>query len=679
MSVTAVILLGASQFPEHGGYEANPSFLRSKQDFRAYLQDADNGLGIPDENILDLFDSNELPPLQLVAIGDFLDGFSQLSQPGELRNLIVYYVGHGFFCGMQQEYHLAVASIRMNYESPTGLRIVDLAENIKQHASAYRRFIFLDCCFAAEAFKVFQGAAAQAIARNACDAFADDAPRFPQETPPRGTALFCAASKDHVAKSPSDAPRTVFAEGLLEVLTTGDRYAPPELTLYQLEELTWKRIRDKFPTSMQVKPEVHSPDQSAGNIASRVSLFPNAYRTHTQGERPDARQENVREGPGTIPAKPRAASAVGRKDRTRQATNESTGPAFKSRFDFRQRFLTALLKLPAYGVFTRLIARDNPSELATQTIYKHSTLRLLGILFVLEIIFCDFFLNWSNLQLTEISGNNVYSILFLLAGVMVTYIGLMALRISGNRFYATISTIILSFVFVMLPLIIMGSYIGLNLALYLLFVVTSSAICVPAISIGQKLNIWTKLANGFISLSYTAPLSDWFRSARSRQRVKFIGGTFAFIAANLMITLNVVSEGYFVGSNYMDGVTYPDAGYLLFLRFTPVCTAAGITIRNPILATGSAIIICYANWLAMLHFRWLGLNFEEGKAFVLQFEYVSAVCVVLVFFAKAISWISVKLFLLRRPTMVASRSHGISLSDEKHEEPKENTRGNSDN
>src|SRR3984885_9177173 len=95
-SVTAAILLGASIFPQHS-YSPSPAFLRSKQDFRRYLQDSDAGLALRDDAILDLFDSDHLAGKQLVTVGWFLDKFNDQADRESLRNLIVYYVGHGFF------------------------------------------------------------------------------------------------------------------------------------------------------------------------------------------------------------------------------------------------------------------------------------------------------------------------------------------------------------------------------------------------------------------------------------------------------------------------------------------------------------------------------------------------------------------------------------------------------
>ena len=272
-SFTAAILLGASSFPLHSDtYAPNEAFLRSKLDFRAYLQDQDHGLALSDEAICDLFDLQHMPSQQLVAIGRFLEKITKQVERGTLCNLIVYYVGHGYFAGSRQEYHVALACLELGYDATTGLKVTELAEVLKERARSFRRFVILDCCFAAEALREFQGAADDAIYAKAKGAFAEDTPRRPQQIPRRGTALYCAADKDSVARSPKELPHTMFTDALLEVLRSGDAQCAPYLTLAEVQSLAWERLQG-YPNP--VRPVLHSPDQTEGDIAAIVGLFPN--------------------------------------------------------------------------------------------------------------------------------------------------------------------------------------------------------------------------------------------------------------------------------------------------------------------------------------------------------------------------------------------------------------------
>ncbi|MFM0626383.1 hypothetical protein [Paraburkholderia xenovorans] len=274
-SVTAVILLGASNFPRHH-YGPGLSFLRSKQDFRAYVQNDEHGFAVPDSRVLDLFDSHHPPSAQLVAIGKFLDKFSSETAKEELRNLIIYYVGHGYFCGLRQDYHVALSCLETNYESTTGLKITELAEVIKLRARSYRRFVILDCCFAAEALAQFQGQADDAISVKAINAFSESLPQRPKDVPTRGTALFCAADKDSVALSPKGQPHTMFTGAFLKILDKGDARGGEKLSLSEICELTWEHLRGHY--EEPVRPVLHSPDQSEGDIAVSVTLFRNAFK-----------------------------------------------------------------------------------------------------------------------------------------------------------------------------------------------------------------------------------------------------------------------------------------------------------------------------------------------------------------------------------------------------------------
>jgi len=273
MGSATAILLGASLFPQHS-YAENPAFATSKNDFRNYLQDEVSGLGIPDSQILDLFESELPASSQVMAISTFLEGVpAQLPIP---KDLIVYYVGHGFFSGIRQDYTLAIRNLTENFDALTGLKIADLSDVLKIKARKFRKFVFLDCCFAGEALGMFQSQATEAAMRKTAEAFDSGAARRQNRRPSIGTALYGAADKYSVALSPADLPRTMFTDALLRVLAKGDPLYPERLTLAQLHEATWEHIEESHATP--VKPILHAPDQSDGDISVAVALFPNVAR-----------------------------------------------------------------------------------------------------------------------------------------------------------------------------------------------------------------------------------------------------------------------------------------------------------------------------------------------------------------------------------------------------------------
>lgn len=281
-SFTAAVFLGASKYRSHS-FEENPRFATSKRDFRAYVQDSDKGLNVSDELVLDLFDSPRPASSQLASLSFFLDNVSKQIPQGTRANLLVYYVGHGFFSA-SEEYLIAIGDLQTGNEQFTGLKVADLAYVVKTKAMEFRRFVVLDCCFAGESLKVFQSLGSEAIARRIVPSFDSGLPKRRSEDPRRGTALFCAASKDSVARAPLENERTMFTDALLDALAQGDPELSQNMTLMELSELTWERI-SKI-RSDPVRPVLHAPDQSDGDISRNVALFPNmSYGGQAEGQK----------------------------------------------------------------------------------------------------------------------------------------------------------------------------------------------------------------------------------------------------------------------------------------------------------------------------------------------------------------------------------------------------------
>jgi hypothetical protein len=107
---TLAVLLGASSFRRASRLAQGRVFYNSADDFREYLL-ADDGLALPRENVLWLFDDSRAASEQLRDIGDFLESRSaELKNAGaQPQDLIAYYVGHGLFSGPEQSYCLAVS------------------------------------------------------------------------------------------------------------------------------------------------------------------------------------------------------------------------------------------------------------------------------------------------------------------------------------------------------------------------------------------------------------------------------------------------------------------------------------------------------------------------------------------------------------------------------------------
>ena len=256
-AVTLAVLIGASEFPYCATVSSNSAFRTSAIAMAKYLcAPMPQGFGLPPGNVLSLFDSRELPDEQLLKLGQFL-----ASNP-RATDLIIYYVGHGGFAA-DHEYYLALHRTQTKREYATVLEMRKLAACIRANFRNHRTYVLLDCCFAGEAVKHFQGSTTIEIAhRQFLRAFASS-----------GTALLAAASKDSVALAPPGEDYTRFTGCLLSILDEGIERAGPRLTLAELGEQLVSVMETRYGHEA-IRPEVHSPRQDQGNLA-QVPLFPN--------------------------------------------------------------------------------------------------------------------------------------------------------------------------------------------------------------------------------------------------------------------------------------------------------------------------------------------------------------------------------------------------------------------
>lgn len=267
---TIAILLGASEWPKsEGRLSGSRNFANSCRDFRRYLVDA-NGLAIPEDHLLDLFDSTESPSDVDEQISIFIKSVRERTG-GPIKNVILYYVGHGLFSEDGQKYCIALRSTRLANVGASGYIFSSLARTLNKQAYDARRFVILDACYAAAASgdMLPQSQQAELAEKQVISALAES-----------GTALLCAASSSDVALSPRNRNYTMFSEALLHTLTSD---AAREGTLLSFDDI--RRSIEGFVTSSwreeAVKPELHIPDQRKGDI-SKIAFFPNIYGRSAQ-------------------------------------------------------------------------------------------------------------------------------------------------------------------------------------------------------------------------------------------------------------------------------------------------------------------------------------------------------------------------------------------------------------
>src|SRR6185295_17621765 len=255
---TLAILLGGSVWPKSPQLAASAAFARSAQDFKHYLTD-DRGFNLPATHILDLFDSPKTSPEIVEDVQNYLKQRLQILPAP--RDLFIYYTGHGGFIN-GRDYFLAVRSTIEGLEGTSSIRVCDLASALRNAARDLRRFLILDCCFAAAAFKEFQTTPGTAARLQTLEAF-----------PRRGTTLLCSSSSRNVSIAPEGERNTMFSGALLDVLRNGDAAIDSALSLEDVGLKISELIRERY-DDRAVRPEVHSPDQREEDIA-RMPLFPN--------------------------------------------------------------------------------------------------------------------------------------------------------------------------------------------------------------------------------------------------------------------------------------------------------------------------------------------------------------------------------------------------------------------
>src|SRR5205085_11095646 len=111
-----------------------------------------------------------------------------------------------------------------------GVNTIDaLAEVLREKARQTRQYLLLDCCFAAAAFRSFQGGPDQTAIAKTLDAFQVQARS--SGFPAKGTVLLCSSDQISLSLLLPDASCTMFSHALLEVLRKGDLHRPLQLSL----------------------------------------------------------------------------------------------------------------------------------------------------------------------------------------------------------------------------------------------------------------------------------------------------------------------------------------------------------------------------------------------------------------------------------------------------------------
>jgi hypothetical protein len=272
---TLVVLLGASEWPKWPDLTQDllerdegraETFSASAAALREFFLGAD-GFGLPESNLLDLFNSEQEAAVQVGCMGAFLAerGAAIQEAGGDPAYLIVHYIGHGGFVG--NDYYLVVRTSEKGNRIATSLRPESLVESVKENARRLRCLLVLDCCYAGAVARAFDEAAI------------------------RGISLLCSSAAGETSRANGSGEYTQFSESLIPLLHEGDREGPELFTLRSLRDSLERALHSRH-GERAVRPVVLSPVQRDGDLAD-LPFLANAARRPRKGREWFVAREDV--------------------------------------------------------------------------------------------------------------------------------------------------------------------------------------------------------------------------------------------------------------------------------------------------------------------------------------------------------------------------------------------------
>lgn len=251
---TLIILFGASEYPKLG-LNNSESLKNAAESVNHFFE---KKLNKKDVKVLNLFDTDMSFSAIITKMTEFI---ASNDQKGETQNLIVYYIGHGGFGNNFEDYYLTIKDSDDIDIYQTSFPSKSLAKILKEHTSNFRRFLFLDCCFAAKTINGFQGPLQETVLSKSV------------ENVQKGTAILCAANSNSPALMNEELKSTQFTYSLMQILNNGIEKESEYLSLQKITNHLQSYIKTRF-KGESVRPELHDPEQDEGQV-SQLSLFPN--------------------------------------------------------------------------------------------------------------------------------------------------------------------------------------------------------------------------------------------------------------------------------------------------------------------------------------------------------------------------------------------------------------------
>jgi hypothetical protein len=251
-----LLLLGAARYPRRSDL-ALSAFAAAHAAFKAAMIEGPVPIVAPDD-CLDLFDDDGAWVDQQSRIDQWLA--EKRAEPGRPEALLLYYVGHGGIERGEQVY-LTINSTNKIDPYFSSVPRDSLARLLHASANDYRKFLIIDCCFAAKIIKNMQTPIQQKMTSEL-----NEVGKVVSKPDSGGLAALCASSSVAAANADGRDGLTQFTDGLLSALRIGDRNRPGDLSFEAVRALIERQLHERY-----------GPDfaDDAYEPVHRLPLFPN--------------------------------------------------------------------------------------------------------------------------------------------------------------------------------------------------------------------------------------------------------------------------------------------------------------------------------------------------------------------------------------------------------------------
>lgn len=258
-----LLLLGAAKYPRRSDL-ALPAFSVSYKAFKAAMTAGTSPIIFPDD-CLDLFDDDRAWVDQQSTIDEWLS--KKRSETRRPEALLLYYVGHGGIEKGEQVY-LTINSTNKLDPYFSSVPRDSLARLLRSSANDLRKFLIIDCCFAASITKTMMSPIQDKMTLEL-----REVGKAVSKPNSGGFAALCASSSLSTANANGREGLTQFTDGLLSALLIGDPSSQNDLSFETVLPLIAQQLRERYGDEA-VPPSSYFADDFYEAV-HRLPIFPN--------------------------------------------------------------------------------------------------------------------------------------------------------------------------------------------------------------------------------------------------------------------------------------------------------------------------------------------------------------------------------------------------------------------